>query len=201
MYLYWFDMLNLVTQPLSTTMKAISTAQCSSVISFLNEEYSLCQMQDKTSLGKPTVGSISKKVLGDRENCPRGHPSKLSSCDHQCSTSIICLALWSVYSATFNIDPSKKWPQSSLLGKWWGFDKYLISLIQFSVQVTLLLTFVWSFKSCLLPIHSQLTLFQGTKLPISSLPMLGTIIYSTSETLQTIHDKGFFLTQIPGYIF
>ena len=62
-------------------MKAISTAQCSSVISLLNEGYYLCQIQDRTGLGKSTVGRISKEVLGDKENCPRGRPSKLSSCD------------------------------------------------------------------------------------------------------------------------
>jgi transposase len=62
-------------------MKAISTAQCSSVISLLNEGYSLCQIQDGVGLGKSTVGRINKEVLGDKENCPRGCPSKLSSSD------------------------------------------------------------------------------------------------------------------------
>ena len=62
-------------------MKAISTAHCSSVISLLNEEYSPHQKQDRTGLEKSTVGRISKEVLGDKENCPRGHPSKLSSHD------------------------------------------------------------------------------------------------------------------------
>jgi hypothetical protein len=62
-------------------MKAISTAQCSSVISLLNEGYSLHQIQDRVGLGKLTVGRISKEVLGDKENCPRGCPSKLSSYD------------------------------------------------------------------------------------------------------------------------
>ena len=67
--------------PLTTIMKAISAAQCSSVISLLNQGYSLHQIQDRTSLGKSTVGRISKEVLGDKENCPRGHPSKLSAHD------------------------------------------------------------------------------------------------------------------------
>ena len=62
-------------------MKAISTAQHSSVISLLNGGYSLCQIQDRTGLGKYTVERISKEVLEDKENCPRGCPSKLSSCD------------------------------------------------------------------------------------------------------------------------
>ena len=62
-------------------MKAISTAQHSSVISLLNEGYSLHQIQNKTGLGESTVGRISKEVLGDKENCPIGCPSKLSSCD------------------------------------------------------------------------------------------------------------------------
>jgi glycine cleavage system pyridoxal-binding protein P len=38
-------------------------------------------IQDRVGLGKSTVGRISKEVLGDKENCPRGHPSKLSSYD------------------------------------------------------------------------------------------------------------------------
>ena len=67
--------------PLTTTMKAISAAQHSSVISLLNEGCSLHQVQDRTGLGKSTVGRISKEVLGDKENCPRGCPSKLSSHD------------------------------------------------------------------------------------------------------------------------
>ena len=62
-------------------MKAIFTAQHSSVISLLNEGHSLCQIQDRTGLRKSTVGRISKEVLGDKENCPRGCPSKLSSRD------------------------------------------------------------------------------------------------------------------------
>jgi transposase len=62
-------------------MKAISAAQCSSIMSLLNDGYSLCQIQDRTGLGKSTVGRISKEVLGDKENCPRGRPSKLSSRD------------------------------------------------------------------------------------------------------------------------
>ena len=51
---------------LPLTMKAISAAQCSSVISLLIEGYSLHQIQDRTGLGKSTVGSISKEVLGDK---------------------------------------------------------------------------------------------------------------------------------------
>jgi transposase-like protein len=62
-------------------MKAISTAQHSCVISLLNEGYSLYQIQDRVGLEKSTVGRISKEVLGDKENCPRGHPFKLSSYD------------------------------------------------------------------------------------------------------------------------
>jgi transposase len=62
-------------------MKAISTAQCSSVISLLNEGYSLHQIQNRVGLEKSTAGRISKEVLGDKENCRRGRPSKLSSYD------------------------------------------------------------------------------------------------------------------------
>ena len=71
-------------------MKAISAAQCSSVTSLLNEGYSLHQIQDRTGLGKSTMGRISKEVLGDTENCPRGCPSKLSSHDQHSIIQQIC---------------------------------------------------------------------------------------------------------------
>ena len=71
-------------------MKAISDAQCSSVISLLNEGYSLHQIKDKTGLGNSTVGRISKEVLRDKENCPRGCPSKLSSHDQHSIIRQIC---------------------------------------------------------------------------------------------------------------
>jgi transposase len=70
-----------------TTMKSISTAQHSSVISLLNEGYSYCQIQARTGLGKGTVGRISKEWDGIKENNFGSHPSKLSACDKQ---SIFC---------------------------------------------------------------------------------------------------------------
>ena len=45
-------------------MKSISTAQCSSIISFLNEGYSHHQIQARTGLRKGTVGRISKEWDG-----------------------------------------------------------------------------------------------------------------------------------------
>ena len=43
-------------------MKAISAAQHCSVVSLLNEGYSHCQIQARTSLRKGTVGKIEKEV-------------------------------------------------------------------------------------------------------------------------------------------
>jgi uncharacterized protein YerC len=48
-------------------MKAISAAQRSSIISLLNDGYSLRQIRDKTGLGKSTVGRISKKCWETRK--------------------------------------------------------------------------------------------------------------------------------------
>jgi transposase len=62
-------------------MKAISAAQRSSVISLLNEGYSQCQIQSRTSLGKGTVGRIAKEVESNKENNCGGCPSKLSTRD------------------------------------------------------------------------------------------------------------------------
>ena len=59
-------------------MKAISAAQCCSVVSLLNEGYSHRQIQARTSLGKGTVGRIAKEVENNKENNTAGHPSKLS---------------------------------------------------------------------------------------------------------------------------
>ena len=47
--------------PLTTTMKAISAAQHSSVISLLNEGYSLRQIQDRTGLGKSVLSMYLKE--------------------------------------------------------------------------------------------------------------------------------------------
>ena len=64
-------------------MKSISAAKRSSVVSLLNEGYSHHQVQARTGLGKGTIGSISQEVVGDKENHPGDHPSKLSPCDKQ----------------------------------------------------------------------------------------------------------------------
>ena len=68
-------------------MRPISAAHCNSVVSLLNKGYSHCQIQARTGLGKGTVGRISKEVEENKENHPRGHPSKLSTHDKQ---SIVC---------------------------------------------------------------------------------------------------------------
>jgi transposase len=68
-------------------MKSISSSQHSSVVSLLQKGYSLCQIQDRTGLGKSTVGRISKKVDFNKENHPGGCPSKLSTQDKQ---AIVC---------------------------------------------------------------------------------------------------------------
>ena len=82
---FWsaFDLL--LTPP--TTMKATSSTQQSQVISLLQEGFSLCQIQQKTGLGKSTVGRIKKQLDDNKENLRGGHPSKLSTWD---KTSIIC---------------------------------------------------------------------------------------------------------------
>ena len=68
-------------------MKATSTANCASVISLLEQGYSLRDIERRTGLGKSTVGRIKKHMDTDKENNPGGHASKLSACD---KTSIIC---------------------------------------------------------------------------------------------------------------
>ena len=64
-------------------MKSTSSAQCSTVISLLQEEYSVHQIQSKTGLGRSTIGRIKQEVDLDKENSNGGRPSKLSSCDKQ----------------------------------------------------------------------------------------------------------------------
>ena len=62
-------------------MTSISAEKYSSVVSLLSGEYSHCQIQAKTCLGKGTVGRTSKKMEGDKENHPGSYSSKLSPCD------------------------------------------------------------------------------------------------------------------------
>jgi transposase len=64
-------------------MKPTSSSQKSTVISLLEEGYSLHQIQSKTGLGKSTIGRINKEVDGDKENSKGGRPSKLSPHDKQ----------------------------------------------------------------------------------------------------------------------
>ena len=59
-------------------MKPTSSAKHSTVISLLQEGYSLCQIESKTGLGKSIVGRISKEVDCDKENSKGGCPPKLS---------------------------------------------------------------------------------------------------------------------------
>ena len=75
-------MLNLVQLSsllFTITMRPISAAQHSSIVSLLNEGYSQHQIQAKTGLEKSTIGRISKEV--NQENHSGGHPSKLSICN------------------------------------------------------------------------------------------------------------------------
>jgi hypothetical protein len=53
------------------------------LLSFLQEDYYLHQIQSKTALGKSTIGRIKKEVDADKENLKGGHPFKLSPCDKQ----------------------------------------------------------------------------------------------------------------------
>ena len=68
-------------------MRSISAAQHFSVVSLLNDGYSHHQIQDRTGLGKGTIGRISKEVEGSKENHPGGRPAKLTTHDKQ---SVVC---------------------------------------------------------------------------------------------------------------
>src|SRR5215471_3718250 len=67
-------------------MKSIFSAKHSTVISLLQEGYSLCQIQFKTDIGKSTIGRIKREMGWDKENNPGGCPSKLSAHDKQALT-------------------------------------------------------------------------------------------------------------------
>ena len=62
-------------------MKAISTANRASVISLLDQGYSVRNIERRTGLGKSTVGRIKKEMDLDKENNVGGRPSKLSARD------------------------------------------------------------------------------------------------------------------------
>ena len=67
-------------------MKATSAANHASVLSLLEQGYSVRGIERRAGLGKSTVGRIKKEVVTDKENNLGGCPSKLSACD---KTSII----------------------------------------------------------------------------------------------------------------
>jgi transposase len=62
-------------------MKATSVANRTSVISLLEQGYSVRDIEKRTGLGKSTVGRIKKGMDTDKENNLGGHPSKLSARD------------------------------------------------------------------------------------------------------------------------
>jgi len=64
-------------------IKPIFSFQQSSVISLLQEGYSLHHIQSKNGVGKSTGGRIKKDVDSDKENYKGGCPSKLSPRDKQ----------------------------------------------------------------------------------------------------------------------
>ena len=67
----------------STTMRTISAAKHSSVLSLLEQGYSYCQIHNKTSISLGTISKIGKEVDANKENNPGGCPSKLSAHDKQ----------------------------------------------------------------------------------------------------------------------
>jgi len=71
----------------TTIMCSIPSAQHTTTISLLYKDYSVCQIQSKTGVGKSTIGRIKKEANLDKENNKGGHPSKLSPHHQQ---SIIC---------------------------------------------------------------------------------------------------------------
>ena len=76
-------------------MKAISAANCTSVISLLEQGYSVRDIEKRTGLGKSTVVRIKDGMHTDRENNHGGCPSKLSAHDktsmiHQIQSGYCC---------------------------------------------------------------------------------------------------------------
>ena len=67
----------------ATTMRPISAAKCSSMLSLLEQGYSYHQIHNKTNISLCTISKIGKEVDSNKENNPGGHPSKLSACDKQ----------------------------------------------------------------------------------------------------------------------
>ena len=58
-------------------MKATSAANHASVLSLLEQGYSVRDIERRTGLGKSTVGRIKKEVDAGKENNLGGCPSKL----------------------------------------------------------------------------------------------------------------------------
>ena len=67
----------------ATTMRLISAAKHSSVLSLLEQGYSYHQIHNKTSISLGTISKIGKELDFNKENDPGGHPSKLSAHDKQ----------------------------------------------------------------------------------------------------------------------
>jgi len=63
-------------------MKPTSATQHSSVISLLQDGYSVCQIASKTGLGRSTIGCIKQEVGTDKENLKGGCPSVTNSNTH-----------------------------------------------------------------------------------------------------------------------
>ena len=67
----------------ATTMKPISAAKCSSVLSLLEQGYSYYQIHNKTSISLGAISKIGKEVVANKKNNPGGCPSKLFTYDKQ----------------------------------------------------------------------------------------------------------------------
>ena len=83
LYLYQFGMLNLVPLPswhLTTTLRPISSAQRSSILSLLEKKYPHRQIHDKTGIEMGTISRIGREVNFNKENNSGGRPAKLSTC-------------------------------------------------------------------------------------------------------------------------
>ena len=81
-----FDMLKSTSSiffPFYYIMKAISSTHHSTIISLLQEGYSVRQIETKTGIGRSTIGRVKKGMDRDKENNKGGQPAKLSSRDQQ----------------------------------------------------------------------------------------------------------------------
>jgi transposase len=61
----------------------MKSTQHASIISLLQEGYSVHQIESKTGFGKSTIGRIKKEINSDKENNKGGRPSKLTAKDKQ----------------------------------------------------------------------------------------------------------------------